>query len=392
MEVVAQLDEDCAELIQQEEKVKRDVEKFAERLIERIQAKKQNIIAKVENETKTSIDGFTKKKTEIQQEIKTIESSVEKADKCLTRSTNAEVVQLKKSLDSIFDEIVQTDPAVRDTEELPALVFVEDQKVLDIVNGEEIGFLEIQHLTKASESVVDGNGLNEGTVGREAQFNLITKRANKRQCFNERDRVTVEMRDEQGRECVTKVRVDDNKTGSYHISYFPRVQGRCKLSVKVNGEHVRGSPFTVLVKPFQFTPVLTFGKYGSANGMFKYPYGVAVSNRDEIAVTDQCNHRVQIFNSNGDFIRSFGCKGSNQGEFYFPSGIVYDKDGNIFVADTNNHRIQIFSGEGRYMGMFGEKGSLDSQLTYLWGLSSDSNGNIVVADTDNKFFLHKEVL
>ena len=384
MEVVAQLDEDCAELIQQEEKVKRDVEKFAECLIERIQAKKQNIIAKVENETKTSIDGFTKKKTEIQQEIKTIESSVEKADKCLTRSTNAEVVQLKKSLDSIFDEIVQTDPAVRDTEELPALVFVEDQKVLDIVNGEEIGFLEIQHLTKASESVVDGNGLDEGTVGREAQFNLITKRANKRECFNERDRVTVEMRDEQGRECVTKVRVDDNKTGSYHISYIPRVQGRCKLSVKVNGEHVRGSPFTVLVKPFQFTPVLTFGKYGAANGMFKYPYGVAVSNRDEIAVTDQCNHRVQIFNSNGDFIRSFGCKGSNQGEFYFPSGIVYDKDGNIFVADTNNRRIQIFSGEGRYMGMFGEKGSLDSQLNYLWGLSSDSNGNIVVADTDNK--------
>ena len=114
---------------------------------------------------------LTKKKTEIQQEIKTIESSVEKADKCLTRSTNAEAVQLKKSLDSIFDGIVQTDPAVRDTEELPALVFVENQKILDVINGEEIGFLQNLHQGKASESVTEGNGLNEGTVG--VKLNLI---------------------------------------------------------------------------------------------------------------------------------------------------------------------------------------------------------------------------
>ena len=385
MEVVAQLDEDCAKLIQQEEKVKRDVETSAERLIEKIQAKKQNIIAKVENETKTFIESLTKKKTKIQQEIKTIESSVEKADKCLTRSTNAEVVQLKQSLDSIFDGIVQTDPTVRDIEALPALVFVENQKMLDIANGEEIGFLEIQHPTKASESIAEGNGLKEGTVGREAQFNLITKNANRRQCYNKRDRVTVEMRDDQGRECVTEVRVDDMKTGSYHISYFPRVQGIYKFSIKVNGEHVRGSPFTaVVVKPFQLKPVLTFGKSGSANGMFQYPYGIAVSNRDEIAVADRCNHRVQIFNSNGDFVRSFGRQGNEQGEFNFPFGIAYDKDGNIFVADTNNQRIQIFSGDGRYMGMFGKKGNLDSQLCHLWGLSLDSIGNIIVADAGNR--------
>ena len=62
MEVVAQVDEDCAKLIQQEEKVKRDVETFAKRLIEKIQAKKQNIIAKVENETKIVHWEFNKEK------------------------------------------------------------------------------------------------------------------------------------------------------------------------------------------------------------------------------------------------------------------------------------------------------------------------------------------
>jgi len=380
MEVVAQLDEDCAKLIQQGERVKRDVESFAARLIERIQAKKQNIIADVESETKTSIKSLTKKKTEIQREIKTIESSLEKADKCLTRSTNAELVQLKKSLDSSFDGIVETDLAVRDTEELPASVFVKNQKMLDIVDCEEIGFLEIPHRSKASESLAEGNGLDEGTVGREARFNLITKNSDKTQCYNKRDRVTVEMMDEQGRECVTEVRVEDNKTGSYHNSYFPRVQGRCELSIKINGEHVRNSPFTLLVKPFHVKHVLTFGKRRFGVAMF--PRGLAVSERDEIAVTS--NHAVNIFNSKGDFIRSFGHQGDKLREFQHPYGITFDKVGNIFVADYRNHRIQIFSGEGRHMGMFGEKGSLDSKLFEPWGLSLDTNGNIIVADSGNK--------
>ena len=291
---------------------------------------------------------------------------------------------MKKSLDSIFDGIVQTDPAVRDTEELPALVFVENQKILDIVNGEEIGFLQNLHQGKASEAVAEGNGLNEGTVGREAQYNLITKNANKRQCYSKRDRITVEIRDEQGRECMTEVHIKDNETGSYHISYFPRVQGRFKLSIKVNEEHVRGSPFTVPVKPFHVKPVLTFGKEGSNVGMFNCSLGVAVSNRDEIAVADCGKQRVQIVNSKGDFIRSFGHQGSKNGELKHPFGIAYDKDGNIFVADRNNHRIQIFSGESRYNGKFGEKGSLDSQLSSPWGLSLDINGNVIVADAGNK--------
>ena len=41
---VTQLDEDCAELIQKEEKVKRDAKSFTEHLIRKIHAKKENII------------------------------------------------------------------------------------------------------------------------------------------------------------------------------------------------------------------------------------------------------------------------------------------------------------------------------------------------------------
>ena len=150
---------------------------------------------------------------------------------------------------------------------------------------------------------------------------MTTRNAQGRQCYYTHDRVTVEISDEQGRECATEVRINDNKDGSYKIRYSPKEQGRYKVTVKVSGGHVLSNPFTVKVQPFQVRPVLTFGKEGSSVGMFSKPWGVAVNARDKIAVTDQWNHRVQIFSSNGNYLRSFGRENSKKGEFNLPRGI-----------------------------------------------------------------------
>ena len=384
--VIAQLDEDCAKVIQRSEIAKRDVQRFADGLIKTIQAKMQNIITAEENQTKKSLESLKAKRSAIQQQINATESSLEEADKLLKRSTTAEVVQLKKSLQTIFQGLNQTEPIVHDPSSLQTLVFVENQKTIDTFNGEELGFLcmEEGYRKKPSEFLAEGKGLKEGTVGRKAQFNLITRNADRKQWYDEHDLVKVEIKDEQERECVTQVKIDDNKNGIYKITYFPIVQGTFKLLVKVNGEHISCSPFTVILKPFQVKPVFSFGKKGSGDGMFEYPLGVTVSDRDEIVVTDQLNHRVQVFDGNGTFLRSFGRKGENDGEFNHPFGIAINKDRNIFVADSDNHRVQILSWEGRHLGSFGGKGSLDSQLADPWGLSLDSNGNVIVADKGNK--------
>ena len=384
MNIVSQLDEDCAKVFQQSELLKRDVQRFADHLIKTIQAKMQNIITTVEGRTKKSIENLTAKRNEIQQQINVIESSLEEADKLFQRSTNAEVVQLKKTLQTIFEEADQAEDIAQDSETQEALVFIKNQKMFNVVNGEEIGSLKDLNGTKASESVAEGEGLKEGTVARKAQFNLITRNAERKQWYDERDRVTIEIKDEQGQECVTEVKVEDMKDGTYNVSFYPRVQGTFKLYVKVNEEHIRGSPFTISVKPFHVKPILCFGEGGSGDGMFKYPLGVAVTDKDEILVADCLNHRVQVFDSNGTFLRSFGHEGKNAGEFNRPDGLAIDRDGNIFVADRNNDRVQIFSRGETYLGSFGGNGSLDNQLSDPQGLSLDSTGNIIVADAGNK--------
>ena len=384
MKIVTQLDEDCAKVIQQGEVLKRDAQMFADNLIKTIQAKLKNIITTVEGRTKTSIESLTAKRKEIQQQINVIESSLEEADKLFQRSTNVEVVQLKKTLQTIFDGVDQGEVIAHDTGNQEALVFIKNIKILDVIKEEEIGSLEKPYRTKSSESVVEGEGLIEGIVARKAQFHLIKRNAEIKQWYDERDSVRVEFKDEQGQECVTEVKVEDMKDGTYHVSFYPRVQGTFKLYVKVNEEHIRGSPFTMSVKPFHVKSVLCFGEEGNDDGMFRYPRGVAVTDKDEIVAADEGNHRVQVFDSNGTYLRSFGHQGKNAGEFSCPDGIAIDRNGNIFVADRGNHRVQIFSREETYLGSFGGNGSLDNQLSNPWGLSLDSTGNIIVADAGNK--------
>ena len=389
MNVVSQLEEDYAKQIQQGEDVKRDVQRFADKIISVVEAKKQSILDAVEIQTKKSLEGLTTQKTEMESQINVIGSSLEKADKLLTRSTNAEIVQLKKTLETIIstsgDAGTVTKPIDSDSvQALPGLVFVENRNMFDSVNTEEIGSLQILCPTKASQSVAEGQGLYHAIIGREGEFALTTRDPEGRQCHNKSDIVTVQIADERERESVTEVEIHECQDGIYPISYFPRVHGTCKMSVKVNGENVRGSPFPVEVKSMQFTPLVSFGRKGSSIKMLNSPCGLAVNDSNEIAVTELSNHRVQIFSSDGNYVRSFGRQGNNKGQFNKPIGIAFDKNGNIFVADSGNHRIQIFNGEGEYVGAFGGPGSLYNQLCNPHGLSIDSDGNIIVADSGNK--------
>ena len=92
-------------------------------------------------------------------------------------------------------------------------------------------------------------------LGLEVQFVLTTKlNAEGEQCYEARDSVTAEIKNHQGQDCTTKAQIQDNKDGSYKVSYFAKETGICDVSVKVNEQHVHGSPFAIQVKARTFRP------------------------------------------------------------------------------------------------------------------------------------------
>ena len=182
-------------------------------------------------------------------------------------------------------------------------------------------------------------------------------------------------------EGVGTVETDFSKTKAQQSNV--QRKGSSDTAAGFEGRNVRGSPFEGQVVTRRFRFVRSFGKEGSSVGTLDSPFGVAVNDQNEIAVTEFGNHRVSVFSSDGTHLRSFGRKGGNQGEFDYPSGIAFDNNGNIIVADSGNH-IQVFSGNGEFLNKFGGKGSLDHQLNEPVGLSVTSNGDIIVADKLNK--------
>ena len=106
--------------------------------------------------------------------------------------------------------------------------------------------------------------------------------------------------------------------------------------------------------------VQSFGSQGKGDGQFELPQDVAVLpgslDQDDaiVFVTDNENHRVCVFRSNGSFIRSFGSKGTNAGQLYWPHGIeVHPTQRHVFVADSANHRVQVFEFDGSFVCSIG---------------------------------------
>ena len=349
------------------------------------EAKKQELFKEVDYKAQEVIEGLEQQQSQVENELQLMETSIKKTETLLQRSTNAEIVHF--TVNTLFQEKVTDEAELVDCDhkDLGHFVFFANKSLTAKANSEGVGSLkQIISKTKSSNSRAEGEGIIDVTVGLEAQFVLRTRNTDNEHCNEQCDIVTVEIRNDDDRECATEAQVQDNKDGIYNISYFAKEAGTCQTSVMVNGEHVSDSPFTVQIKPRKYKPVLSFGGKGSSAGMFDGPWGVEVNEHNEIAVTDSDNNRVQIFSGDGTYLRSFGSKGDQEGEFEDPTGIAYLNDGNIVVADSINNRLQIFTEQGEYLTQIDGEGNLDHQFNYPWGLSVDSDGNIIVADSKNK--------
>ena len=307
--MIANLQSNCVNIQAQVESVKREAQRFADDMIAVIEAKNQEIFNDVEKKANELLERQGIQQSEMENQVKVIETAIERTETLLKRSTNAEIVWMDTNFqEGVSDEEDQLDC---DLDGFRHFVFVENETLMQKASSEGIGSLTtLNRKIKADQSRAKGKGISEATVGLEAQIDVTAKNALGEQCHEERDCVTVEIRNLQGHDCATKAKVQDNKDGTYKISYIAKETGTCQASVKVNGEHVRGSPFEFQVKPRQFRPVLSFGQQGSSAGKF-YPWGVAVNQRSEIAVTAGLGCRIQIFSSYGAHLRSFGRKGNN---------------------------------------------------------------------------------
>lgn len=59
--------------------------------------------------------------------------------------------------------------------------------------------------------------------------------------------------------------------------------------------------------------------------------------------------RILKFSPDGTFIKEWGQIGVRHGEFRTPHAMVFDAEGRLWVADRGNHRLEIFDQDGNYL-------------------------------------------
>lgn len=85
------------------------------------------------------------------------------------------------------------------------------------------------------------------------------------------------------------------------------------------------------------------GRNGECNG------AVAFAPDGGFWVLDFGNFRVIRFDRDRKYLGSWGRFGSGQGEFAHPNDIAVDNVGSVFVADDGRHEIQVFTSDGAYV-------------------------------------------
>ena len=86
------------------------------------------------------------------------------------------------------------------------------------------------------------------------------------------------------------------------------------------------------------------------DGRFRQVTDVAFGPQGDIFISDgYINSRIAKADHDGNWIKSWGNRGANPGEFNTPHNIAADAKGNVYVADRGNRRIQVFDSEGKFL-------------------------------------------
>ncbi|HEX8915957.1 MAG TPA: hypothetical protein VF796_26655, partial [Humisphaera sp.] len=151
-----------------------------------------------------------------------------------------------------------------------------------------------------------------------------------------------------------------------------------RVFVSEYGEHDRVQVFDGAGKY-----LYEFGRFGDKDGEFARPQSLLIRG-DVVYVTDSCNHRLNVFKTDGTFVRNIGGVGSELGQFRFPYGLAMDGEGRLVVCEFGNNRVQLVDPKtGKGVKAWGSAGREPGQLAYPWAVAVDKRDRVAVVDAGN---------
>ena len=216
-------------------------------------------------------------------------------------------------------------------------------------------------------------------VRNQLDFKIVTKDHNNARCSKGGSHIIAQVQSSKGD--VVPVELKYNNDGSYSASFVTMQVGEAKLSVTIEGENIKGSPYSVMVGQ-EYKSIDKPIKIVNDDGNMGCPWAIAFGRDGVWAVTDDSCHCVHIFDGQDQLVRKFGSDGRGNGQFSNPRGLAFDANNHLYVSNFSNHRVQKFNINGEYLLQFDHQGSGKGQLSSPSGITVH-NERLYIAECSN---------
>ncbi|XP_065915800.1 tripartite motif-containing protein 2-like [Dysidea avara] len=211
-------------------------------------------------------------------------------------------------------------------------------------------------------------------IGQKVEFTIITRDSNGDRCYREsEDQVSVRIKE------INNTIVSENNDGVYVACFKLHQVGEVKVSVCVNEEHIKGSPYSI-VAPHDYTSLCKPSKIVNNDGKMGGPHGIRFSNNGTWAIVDWSNDCVCLYDGEDKLIKEITCISSDGRYCYPPNRVAFDDEGQLYV--TTEAGVWKFSSEGNYLTHISKCGSKDGETKCPHGLMVH-NSKVYVADFGN---------
>ena len=369
---IRQFHRTASELRDNVQLAKREVSQAAEQKIAEIRERERQAIESIETTCVTRLQKINSARVAVESLMKQNNKVADFAENLVHKGSSWDIMQNKPNLKQRVEELRGIQAAQH--HQTSFIKFYPTPAV-----GFNLGDIATEDIADASRSTLEG--LDQTfQAGLEAKFILFPKTPDG-EISNQPDlKQQIEVLI-QPAEDVTQVTVCITENGRFEVKFIPKVPGAYSIEVKINGDTLANSPFTVAVKERELTVVgeldLNLLEGERINNLF----GIAVNTKGNIAVTDVGKHCVYIFDKNGKCLRKIGDKG----QFKYPCGVTYLKDDEILIADTNNNRIQQINIQtGTVVKTFGKEGEGTREFNFPTDVCLDEERRIVVTEILSK--------
>ena len=387
MKIIAPVEEMSENLSKAEDNIVNTQEKIKERAseidqdIDKCYVEQLNQLNKHHRELKKQLRGAVSQKEDaLKEQLKDITSlqdeikDIKKMQEGLEKTSDHKVLSTKKQDIKIYMQKVSEQ--YKNVNREPV-----EYDNFEFVPAESYSFLLGHVFTFANphtSEVVNLPGI--AYCGHKVEFKIIAKDSKGKNCTKGGSQVCVQLKSFTGD--VTAGEVRDNNDGSYMASFVAEQVGEAKLSVAINGEQIKGSPYSIVVGR-NYQAIDKPSKIVNNNGSMGHPEGIAFSKDGMWAVADWSNHCVYMFDDKDELVKKLGSSGKSNGQFNNPQGVAFDSHNHLYVVDCKNSRVQKFSIKGNYLYQFGSYGDHDGQLNEPYGVTIYHN-KVYVADRLNE--------